>query len=282
MKRLLVLLSLFASTALAADPIYRTIWMGPDTDAAVWIDGKFEHILFEPASVRVTVRLQSGTSKASHAWPPDWVRDVRFTITDEGSIRSRDVRAEVLRQQDEQIRVEDRIVEHAVAAEFRLPAMTHGRYGLTVSYDGLSQSTPGPLIVVRGDETAEIRDWTLRRQIEKAKTWEEQKRLLLARTVNLPRNASPWFELAGGAEKREDYETTMAYYEKAIALTIENGGPEAEETVRRTRLVLELLPAYFADREHLVIWRDNLIGPGPPIIELRDRKTLAPRTPEKK
>jgi len=32
-----------------------------------------------------------------------------------------------------------------------------------------------------------------------------------------------------------------------------------------------------ADREHLMIVRENLIGRGAPIIELRERKPLAPR-----
>jgi tetratricopeptide (TPR) repeat protein len=283
MKRLVALLSLFASTAIAADPLYRTMSAIPDNDATVRLDGKLKPILFEPASVRVTVRLQTATGKASHAWPADWVRDVRFTITDEGSIRSRDVHAEVLRQQDEQVRIEDRVVEHAAAAEFRLPPLPHGRYGLTVSYDGLSQSTPGPLIVVRGDETAEIREWSLQRQLEKAKTWEEAKRLLVARTENLPRSPAPWFALAAGAEQREDYETTKRYYEKAMALTIENGGEGAEEAVRGVKRILELLPAYYADREHLVIVLENLGMPGMPVrVELRERRPLAPRAPEKK
>jgi hypothetical protein len=281
MKRLLALLSLFASTALAADPIYRTMSMAPDNDATVHIGGKLEPILFEPAAVRVTVHLESGTSKASHAWRADWVRDVHFVITDQGTIRPREVRPELLRQEDEQIRVDQYLVQHAVTAEFRLPPLQHGRYSLTVSYDGVSQSTPQPMIVVRGDETAEIRDWSLRRQLEKAKSWEQAKRLLFARTENLPHNPAPWFELAGGGEKHEDYETTKTYYEKAIALTIENGREGAQETVRRTRRVLELLPAYFADRQHLVIVRENLMGPGAPTIELRERKSLAPRTPEK-
>lgn len=281
MKHLLILLSLFASAAVAADPIYRTISVAADNDATVHIDGSLKSIWFEPAVVRVEVRLESGTSKASHAWPPDWVRDVRFAITADGAIRSRDVRAEVVRQEGEQMRIEQYLVKHAVSAEFRLPPLPHGRYGLTVSYDGLSQSTPQPLIVVRGDETAEIRDWTLRRQIEKGKPWEEAKRLLLARTENLPHNPEPWFALASGAEQYEDYETTKSYYEKAIALTIENGREGAEETVRRTKRILELLPAYFANRQHLVIVRENLMGPGPPTIELRERRPLAARTPEK-
>ncbi len=187
----------------------------------------------------------------------------------------------MLRQEDEQIRVDQYLVQHGISAEFRLPPLPHGRYGLTVSYDGLSQSTPGPMIVVRGDETPEIRDWTLRRQLEKTKTSEEAKRLEVARAETLPHNPSPWFDLASIAEQHEDYETTKAYYEKAIALTIENGREGADETVRRTRRILELLPAYFADREHLVIFRGNLIGPGSPIIELRERKSLAPRAPEK-
>ncbi len=282
MKRLLVLLSFFASTVLAADSIYRTLSAIPDTDAGVWIDGKFEHILFEPAAVIVLVHLESGTSNASHAWPPDWVRDVHFTITDQGAIRSRDVRAELVRQEDEKMRIEQYLVQHGVSAEFRLPPLPHGRYRLTVSYDGLTQSTPGPMIVVRGDETPEIRDWTLRRQIEKAKTWDDTKRLLLARTENLPRNPEPWFELAEGAEKHEDYETTKRYYEKAMALTLQNGGDGAEETVRGVKRILELLPAYYADREHLVIVLENLGMPGAPVrIELRERKPLAPRIPEK-
>src|SRR5205823_6453248 len=136
-------------------------------------------------------------SKASHAWPTGWVHDVHFTITDQGSILPREVRAEVVRQHDEQILVEQYLVRHAVTAEFRLPPLPHGRYRLTTSYDGLSQSTPGSMIVVRGDETPEIRDWTLRRQIEKTRTrsWENIKRLLLERTENLPHNPEPWFEL---------------------------------------------------------------------------------------
>lgn len=284
MKRLLVLLSLFASTAIAADPVYRTIWMGADNDAAVWIDGKLEHVKFEPAALKVEVRLQSGTHKASHAWPVDWVRDVHFTITDANG--PHEVRAQLLRQEDELIRVDQYLVDHYVVAEFRLPPLQHGRYGLAVSYDGLSQSTPGrPVIVVRGDETPEIRDWALQRELEKTgwKTWAEAKRLLIERTEVRPHNPAPWFELAAGAEQYEDYETTKAYYEKAIALTIENGREGAEESVRRTRRILELLPAYFADRKHLVIVRENLMGPGPPTIELRERKPpLAMRAPEKK
>src|SRR5258708_39722370 len=101
MKRLFVLLSLFALTAVAAGPTYRTMSAMPDTDAAVWIDGKLEHVLFEPAAVIVLVHLESGTSQASHAWPGNWVRDVRFVITEECHKQPREVHAEVVRQEDE-------------------------------------------------------------------------------------------------------------------------------------------------------------------------------------
>jgi len=282
MKRLFFLLSLFASTALAANPVYRTMTSVPQSDATVRIGGGLEPIFFEPAAMIVTVRLQSGTNTTSHAWPTEWVRDVQFVVTDTSSNSSRDVHAEVVRQGDEEMRVDEKLVEHTVAAEFRLPPLPSGRYRLTVSYDGLSQSTPRPLIVVRGDETPEIRDWSLQRQIAKAKTWDETKRLLSARIENNPRNAAAWFALGFGAEQHEDYETTKGYYEKAIALTREIGGVGAEETERGVKRILELLPAYYADREHLVIVRENLGGPGSPTrIELRERRSLAPRTPEK-
>jgi len=282
MKRLIVLLSLIASTALAANPVYRTMASVPQSDATVRIGGSLEPIFFEPAAMLVTVRLQSGTTNTSHAWPTDWARDVRFVVTDTTANGSRDVRAEVVRQGDEEMRVDEKLVEHTVAAEFRLPPLSSGRYRLTVSYDGLSQSTPRPLVVVRGNETPEIRDWLLQRQIAAAKTWDETKRLLLARIDNNPRNAAAWFALGFGAEQHEDYETTKGYYEKAMALAREIGGSGAEETERGVQRILELLPAYYADREHLMIVRENLGGPGTPTrIELRERKALAPRTPEK-
>ena len=156
-----------------------------------------------------------------------------------------------------------------------------GRYSVSVTYEGLSQSTPRPLRVVHGDETTEIRDWALQRQIAHATTWEESKRLLLARIENNPRNAAAWFTLAAGAEQHEDYETTKGYYEKAMAVTREIGGPDADDTVRGVERIMELLPAYFADREHLVIVRENF-GPGnPKVIELRERKS-APRVDRRK
>jgi hypothetical protein len=282
MKRLFFLLALFASTAFAANPVYRTMTAVPQNDATVRIGESLEPIFFEPATMIVTVRLQSGTTNMSHAWPTDWARDVRFVVTDTTASVSHDLRGEVVRQADEEVRVDERLVEHTVAAEFRLPPLSSGRYRLTVSYDGLSQSTPRPLIVVRGDETPEIRDWSLQRQIAKATTWDDTKRLLLARIENNPRNAAAWFALGYGAEQHENYDTTKGYYEKAMALTREIGGAGAEETERGVKRILELLPAYYADREHLVIVRENLGGPGSPTrIELRERRSLAPRTPEK-
>jgi len=274
MKRLFTAFSLFISTAVVGAPLYRTMSAVPHNDATVRVDGKLEPIVFEPAALRVTVTLQSGTNSSSHAWPSDWASNVRFAVTPDGH-KTREMRAEVVRQENEQTRVDEKIVEHFVSAEFRLAEpLQHGQYILTVSYDGLTQSTPGPIRVVRGDETPEIRDWSLQRQVANANTWDEVKRLELARIEINPRNAAAWFALAAGAEQHEDYATTKGYYEKAMTLSREIGGPNSDETVRGVQRILELLPAYYADREHLVIVRENLGGSGTPTrIELRERKS---------
>jgi hypothetical protein len=280
MKRLFTILFLLITTVVTAEPISRTLTSVPQPDATVAIEGKLEPIFFEPAAMVVTVKLQSWTKSTSPAWPAGWVYDVRFVVKDEARGESRDVRAEAVRQEDEVVRVDEYAVLHGVMAEFRLPALPQGRYTVSVSYDRLSQSTPNPLRVVRGDETAEIRDWTLQRHLEHAKTWQESKQLELARIDNNPHNAAAWFGLAMLAEQHEDLETTNGYYQKAMSLTREIGDPDADETVRGVQRILELLPAYFADRQHLVIVREHF-GPGTPaLIELRERKITEPRVAE--
>jgi hypothetical protein len=68
------------------------------------------------------------------------------------------------------------------------------------------------------------------------------------------------FDLFRWSEQFEDYRMTKAYYEKAMSVSRELGGPHAGETVRGVERILELLPAYYADREHRVIVRENLGG----------------------
>jgi hypothetical protein len=274
---------LLAMAAFGATPAYESMSLWAQHDAAVFIDGRVQPIFFEGTEIAVTVQLQSWTGDSAHAYPGDWPRHVNLVLSRDDGTGARVPVAKVVRQDPEEVHVGERVaIDHSVLAQFLLDPLPKGRYKLTASYGSLSRTTNGTMFVVHGDETPEIRDWALQRQLEKATTWEETKRLQLKRIENNPRNAGAWFALAAGSEQFEDYQTTKAYYEKAMSISREIGGPQADETVRGVERILELLPAYYADREHLVIVRENLGGPGTPtVVELRERKALPPRANEK-
>lgn len=276
---------LAATAAFAAGPVYETMSIVQDRDAVVSIDGRPEAVLFEPGSLLITVRLQRGTGDSTLAYPGDWTRGVRFSLsrTDGAPAALRDAGALVVHQDLEQIHADEKLVDHWVSAQFKLRTLPKGTYRLQVIYGDLPPKTIERITVVHGDETAEIRDWALQRELEKAKSWDDVKRIQLARVANAPRNLSAWFGLAAGAEQNSSYEETRGYYERAMTVARELGGFQSAETVKGIEKTLDLLPAYFADREHLVIVRENVMGPGTPTrIELRQRNMDRGETARKK
>jgi hypothetical protein len=64
MKSLLAVVIFLTSSVFAAEPRYRTIKASPDNDASVRVNGVLQRIIFEPAAVRVSVRLETGTHRS--------------------------------------------------------------------------------------------------------------------------------------------------------------------------------------------------------------------------
>jgi len=271
-----------AVSALAGAPAYQKLLAVPEHDAIVPLDGQLAPILFEPAAMNVTVELQSWTGEAQNAYPADWPQHVKFTMAAADGSEPRDAQAVLVQQEPEEAYVGKRAaIDHRAVAHFRLAAIPKGKYRLTTSYHDLSH-TNSAVYVVHGDETMEIRDWALQRDLEKAKTWQDVKRIQLARIANNPRNLAALLGVAAVAEEFDDYPVTKAYYERALALSHELGGASMDENIRVIQRTLDLLPRYYADRDHLIIARENLLGLGTPMsIELRERKEPRPSAPRR-
>jgi hypothetical protein len=276
---LLLVASLFfvAASSSAAERTYQTIDTSTSDPDTAMVDGHSQAFFFEPAEIVVAVRLQSGTADARPAYSDDWASHVKFVLTAEDGSEPRDPGVTLIRVDREEIKLHPsgHNYDHWVLAQFRLNALSKGRYKVTVTYDRLSE-TLGGLWVVHGDEAPGIVARRLQHQLDSAKTWDERKRILLALAEKNPHNVGTWFWLASGAEEFEEYDVTKAYYEKALAVTREVGGPDMQESVRGIEKTLQLLPLYYADRDHLIIVRESL-GPGTPTrIELREREKPRP------
>jgi hypothetical protein len=244
------------------------------------INGRVQSFCIEPAAVVVSVRLQGGSADMAPVYSDDWSQHVHFLLkSGDTDTPPAPIAATLVKQDQEQVTLHPsgHDYDHTAVARFQLAPLPKGHYEVTVVVEELSRKV-GPLWVVHGDETPEIVDWRLQHELEKANTWSDIKRIQLARVTNNPKNLAAWLGLAAGAEEFEDYAATKAYYERAILAAQQIGGAEMEGQVRVIQETLDLLPRYYADRDHLVIARETPGGLGTPThIELRERQEPRPR-----
>jgi hypothetical protein len=283
-KTITVLLSILAVPVLfASEPFYERLLVGaPSSGATMEIDGSLRSVDLEPTELHVTVALAGNTrGDGRNIYPGDWARWVKILVGPDGG-ELRDARAVLLKQNLERVAQHPRTgdYEHSVEAEFRLDGVfTKGQYRVRVSYGNHAEEII--VTVVHGDETVQLREWVLQRQLEKATTWDEIKRINFARIENNPKIIAPWAFLAGAAEEYAGFEETKGYWEHVLAIA-RAGGSRFEETAEGIEQRIQLLPRYYADREHLrIVMTPSPVGDRS-VIELRERKASDWRPSKKK
>jgi hypothetical protein len=271
MPMLWILLLIFCLPAFAASPDVNDVSLsgGVAKGWMLYTEHTTTQVLIAPAKALIGISAQA--SSESIVFGPRWTAELQLRLTDD---HSRDWRLDLIDPGTEQIREANEIQKipgRWTTAMFSTAPLPVGAYHFTASWRG--RTIKDNFVVMRGDETPEIEDFAIQERLATVRDADEQKRLLLRRLEINPSSIGVLSELGELAETHGTLNEAVGYYKEAIALCMKSDFPPTRERGVQLTKLIELLPAYFADREHLKIEKFDAWEPRPVF-----RPRLVPRS----